>query len=366
MPRVLFLSTDLERGGLPLRLCRLVLQLRDRGVLPIVGCLTRPGPLSDELASAGIETFACNGRGGLDVSCIWRLAEHVRRYDPDLIHASLFHANVAARLVGRIGRNRPIITSTVTIEIERPLHRIGEWATAGFSDVHVANAEAVARHLRDDLVFPPDRVVVIPNAIDAGECDRAEPIQRGEFGISNETPLIVWAGRMDPVKDLATLVRAIATVAKERPIAAVLLGDGPEMHHVKKLIQESGAAESFLLPGWSHRIAGWLKAADVMLLTSRTEGCPNVLIEAMACRCPVIASDIAPCRELVTHGIEGLLASVGDAEAFAAGIVNVLDDREGAATRSRAARNRILKSHDIRSVSKLWVELYERLLGRHF
>ena len=115
MPRVLYLSTDLQRGGLPLRLCRLVLRLRDLGVTPIVGCLTTPGPLSDELSAAGIEVFACGGRGGLDVSCLWRFAGFVRRFDPDLNHAYLFNTKLDARHLCPCERPRPIITSTVKI-----------------------------------------------------------------------------------------------------------------------------------------------------------------------------------------------------------------------------------------------------------
>lgn len=363
MPRVLFLSTDLERGGLPLRLCRLVKQLRETGVTPIVGCLKGPGPLSDELAESGVETFACRGRSGLDVACLWRLARYVRQYDPDLIHASLFHANLAARLVGRADRARPIITSTVTIEIERPLHRIGEWATAGWSDAHVANAEAVAAHLRDDLAIPPDRIVVIRNGIDVARLERAEPIRRAEFGIPHDVPMILWVGRMDPVKDLGTFVEAVSMVARRRAVRAVLIGDGPERQRAAALASASGKGDSFLFQGWSLNAAEWLKAASCVVLTSRTEGCPNVLLEAMGCHCPVIASDIPSCRELIRDKVDGVLAPVGDAGAFAAAIQGVLNDSDAARRRADVAIERIRRDFDLGAISQAWLALYDRLLG---
>lgn len=363
MPRVLYLSTDLQRGGLPLRLCRLVLRLRDLGVTPIVGCLTTPGPLSDELSAAGIEVFACGGRRGLDVSCLWRFARVVRRYDPDLIHASLFHSNLAARLLGRCDRPRPIITSTVTIEIERAWHRWGEWATAGLSNLHVANGLAVAAHLENDLAFSPQRLAVIPNGIELSGIESAEPIDRESFGIPADVPIVLWVGRMDRVKDLATFVSAVCVVAAERRVQAVLVGDGPERSTLLKSIRDGGAAESFLLPGWSNEVARWLKAASCLVLTSRTEGCPNVLLEAMACRCPVIASDIAPCRELITHDLHGLLAPVGDPAAFAGAIGRVLSDPVAAARRSEAAIARIEQRHDLGRVADQWMHVYDRLLG---
>jgi len=363
MPRVLYLSTDLQRGGLPLRLCRLVLRLRDLGVTPIVGCLTTPGPLSDELSAAGIEVFACGGRGGLDVSCLWRFAGFVRRFDPDLIHASLFHSNLAARLLGRCDRPRPIITSTVTIEIERAWHRWGEWATAGLSSLHVANGLAVAAHLKNELAFSPDRLAVIPNGIELAGFESAEPIDRASFGIPSDVPIVLWVGRMDRVKDLSTFVNAVRIVAAGRRVQAVLVGDGPERSAVMKSIHDSGGAKCFALPGWSNDVVRWLKAASCLVLTSRTEGCPNVLLEAMACRCPVVASDIQPCQELITHNQHGLLAPVGHPKAFAEAIAHVLADRIAAARRCEAAVGRVEQRHDLSRVAEQWVHLYQRLLG---
>ena len=364
MPRVLYLSTDLQRGGLPLRLCRLVLRLRELGVTPIVGCLKGPGPLSEELAQVGVETFACHGRGGLDVACLWRLARYVRQYDPDLIHASLFHANLAARIVGRFDRVRPIVTSTVTVEIERATHRIGEWAMAGWSDIHVANAEAVAAHLRDDLAIPSDRIVVICNGIEVETLSRTAPIDREDFGIPRDVPFILGAVRMNPVKDLATFIEAVAMVASRRDVRAVLLGDGPERRRVAALASSSGAADSFVLPGWSLNVAGWLRAASCVVLTSRTEGCPNVLLEAMGCHCPVIASDIPSCRELIREGVHGVLSPVGNPGAFATAIDKVLDDPETARERAAAAYERVCRDFDLGAVSKTWLGLYDDLLGR--
>jgi glycosyltransferase involved in cell wall biosynthesis len=88
-----------------------------------------------------------------------------------------------------------------------------------------------------------------------------------------------------------------------------------------------------------------------------------VLLEAMACRCPVIASDIAPCRELITHDQHGLLAPVGDPAAFAKAITGVLTDPVAAARRGEAAIGRVQQRHDLSRVAGQWVHVYQRLLG---
>ena len=100
MIRVMLLSTDLERGGLPLRIARMAPLLRNVGIEPVVGCLASRGPLAEQLEQQGIETFACGGRGRFDAACLGKLVRLLRHYSPDVLHAALFHANLAARLEG--------------------------------------------------------------------------------------------------------------------------------------------------------------------------------------------------------------------------------------------------------------------------
>lgn len=363
MLRVLMLSTDLQRGGLPLRLAKLAVNIKGAGVEPIVGCLTPPGPLSHELAQQGVTTFSCDAAGASDSTCLLRLARQVRRFDPDLIHASLFHANVAARLVGRLDRARPIVTSTVTIEIERPLHRLLEALTWGSSDVHVANSEAVATHLRDDLGMAEGHVVVIPNAIDFDDIHAVPVASRAALGLREDRPLIIWAGRMDPVKNLPTFVDVIARVRERTDVQAVLLGDGPVRRAIERKVASCGLTGTVHFAGWSPEVARWLKCSNALLFPSLTEGCPNVVLEAMACRCPIVASDIPSCRELIRDGIDGLLCAPTDVNAWGNALTTILSDRTRALTMSGSAYARIRDRHELSGVVRRWVQLYEMLVG---
>ncbi|MFH1417866.1 MAG: glycosyltransferase [Planctomycetota bacterium] len=357
----MMLSTDLRRGGLPNRLVRLAIHLRGAGVEPIVGCLAERGPLCDELESAGIETFACGARGPFDVSVLLALARHVRRFNPDLIHSSLFHANLAARLVGRLDRPRPLVTSTVTIEIERRWHRVLESLTCGGSDLHVANSAAVAVHLCEDLCFPPDRVVVIPNGISLREIDAVPPVERADHGIEDDVPLVVWAGRMDPVKNLTFLVDVIDRIHLHRSVKVVLLGDGPERARMEKRIADRCLGSVITMSGWSDNVIGWLKAADVLVFPSLTEGSPNVVIEAMSCRCAVVAADIPACRGLIDDGVTGLLCDPREPEEWVNAVMRILDTRDSVSAVVSAARQWVVTHHDLQDVVYLWRELYESL-----
>ncbi len=354
MLRVLILSTDLERGGLPLRLTRLAPRLPEHDVEPIVGCLARPGPLQPVLEKAGVATFACGARSALDMTALARLAAFIRTYDPDVVHSSLFHANIAARLVGRLDRPRPVVTSTVTIEIERGWHRWLESLTGGLSDLHIANSNAVAEHARVDLGFPPDRVVVLPNGVDLPVIAEVSPIDRRARGLRDDLPLIAWAGRMDPVKDLPTWVAVVEDVQRRLPVQAVLLGDGPARAAIERRVELSGLARVMVVAPWSEQVPAWLKAADVLLFPSRTEGSPNVVIEAMLCGCPVVASDVPALRDLIEPGRRGLLCPPGDVRAFSAAVRRILADPALADRLSAAALEAASTGHDLRrSVASL-------------
>ncbi len=365
MPRVLMLATDLERGGLPLRLVRLAVRLPPLGIEPVVGCLAGEGPLHSLLRDAGVATFACGARAPRDLSALARLAGFIRSFSPDLIHASLLHANVAARLLGRLDRPRPIITATVTIEIERAWHRWLECLTGGLSDVHLANSTAVAEHLQVDLGFSPGQVVTVPNGLDLAAIAAASPIDRQAHGLRHDLPLVMWAGRMDPVKDLFTWVEAVARLRRRLSVQAVLLGDGPQRQAVQRRIADLGMSDVIVMAPWSDAIWSWLKAADVLLFTSQTEGSPNVVIEAMLCRCPIVAADVPALRELIAPGCHGLLCPVGDVAAFSASLEWMLMQRGSAQEMAARAAERAAARHDLARIACRMADLYHELIRRY-
>lgn len=363
--RVLLLATDLQRGGLPLRLVRLARRFHEVAVEPVVGCLAARGPLNDLLDSDGIATFACGATGRFDIRCLGRLASEIRRFNPDLIHASLFHANLAARLVGRLDRTRPVITSTVTIEMERRWHRAIESLSCSLSDLHIANSQAVADHLRLDLGFPSQQIVVVPNAVDFDAMDRVAPVPKSSLGVPENAALIVWAGRMDPVKNLEVWIDVVTTLATEAPVHGLLLGDGPERPRIRALIENRRASQCITLAGWREDVAGVLKSADLFLFPSRTEGSPNALLEALCCGCPVVTGDAPACAELIRAAGTGRLCHHDDTQTFIEHARHLLADRETARREAQAAARTLRARHNFTAVLAAWRAVYDRFLNRH-
>jgi len=337
--RVMLLVTDLERGGTPLRLARLAHSLRAAGVDVHVGCLAAAGPVSRDLEHAGVPTFACGARRARDLLALWRLRHHVRRIAPDLIHSTLMHANVAARLVGA-WCGVPVLGSTATLEIERRWHiRLERW-TGRLERGHIVNSSALAAHVVARFGRPRALVHVIPPSVTPPP-RQERTAARARLDLPPDAFVVLWAGRFDPVKRVDVVVRCAARV--QTPAMFLLAGDGPARSSIAADIPQSPARERLRLLGWQPDLGLTLSAADAFLLPSDTEGVPNALLEALTFGLPCVARDLPTLRELAGDPTRLRLIPGDDAAAYAAALDELADDAE---LRQRLANTAPLWSDD--------------------
>ena len=360
--RVMLLVTDLQRGGTPLRNARLARGLRAAGVDVHAGCLAPPGPVSTELEAVGIPTFACHAEDNRDVLALARLSQHVRCFRPDLIHATLMHANVAARLVGVVQRI-PVIAATATIEVERPWHRVLERATAGLERAHLVNSRAVADHVTRILGVPARRVHVIPPSLDPLPTRSDHSAARVALGIPDHEFVVAWVGRFDPVKRLDLLVRCAESV-RTVPMRFLLVGDGPYRAAIEQMLRLSSAARFVHLLGWRSDVAAILSAADAFLFPSLTEGMPNAVLEAMACGLPVVASDIPVLRELSDDGRRCVLVTGHEPKEYAAALLALRSDPAARAALAAQAASWACTALDPAATIQAVLDVYRRVLGK--
>ncbi len=293
--RVALLVTDLQRGGAPLRIASYARGLRALGVDVYVGCLAPRGPVSDDLERLGIPTFACDARSPRDLLALRRLSARLTAIRPDLLHATLTHANLAARLVAR-HLGHAVLTSTATIEVQRRWHLWLERLTAARDDGHIVNSRTLAEHVQRRFGRSPQRIFIIPPTLDPPKLiDR--PAARALFALSDDHLAIAWLGRFDPVKRLDLLLDAVARLGDPR-VRLLLAGDGPTRSEIQRRAEKLGLRDSVRLLGWQPDTGPLLSAADLFALPSQTEGMPNAVLQAMYAGLPVIASDIAAHREL--------------------------------------------------------------------
>lgn len=174
----------------------------------------------------------------------------------------------------------------------------------------------------------PEKVRVIHNAIDLGAYPGpAEKSVRAELGIPQDAILVATAGRLSPEKNHLGLVEAARRVLSKMPDAYfVVFGEGFVRPELEKAVAEVGVGHRFFLPGFRSDVRSLLHEIDIFVLPSHTEGLPNVVLEAFACRKPVVATSVGGTPEVVRDGENGVLVAPNDAEGLANSILELCAD----------------------------------------
>ena len=326
--RILYVITDLQVGGVPLHVCRLAAEMHGLGHAVRVVSLAPPGPVSQMIEQTGVEVAGCGARSALSIGALWRLRREIISFQPDLVHSFLFHANIACRLMGALAYVSPqtLICEIQTVEIERPWHLTVDRWTHHLCRLEIGNSPSVIEHLHREAGLPKSKLVRVPGGVDVEKFDNAAALDRAAVGAPEDCRLLVWVGRLDPVKGLDDLLSAMAAVAKKVRTHLALVGDGPERPRLEQTITRLGLTDCVTLLGTRKDVPRILKACDMFVFPSRTEGMPNALLEAMAAGCPIVCTDVAGNRDLISDGDSGVLVAPARPEALAEGILQVLED----------------------------------------
>ena len=270
------------------------------------------------------------------LSSIPGLVRYLRRERPNAMLTSMNYVNIVgiwARTLARVD-TRLIVNEQNALSLEaahspRRRHRLMPRLIKRFYP-WADGVTSVARGTADDLVstagVSPNLIEVVHNPIVTTELRElvAEPLGHPWFG-RGQVPVVLGVGRLAPQKDFGTLIRAFARVIVRRPCRLMILGDGPERSSLEALVAERGLTGSVDLPGWISNPYPYMARAGVFVLSSRWEGLPSVLIEALFCEVPVVATDcLSGPREILEGGKYGALVPVGDEEALAAAIETAL------------------------------------------
>ena len=202
---------------------------------------------------------------------------------------------------------------------------------------------------------------VIPNALPLQEIERVPPVPNAVIGGHPGQKIVLYVGRFDHQKNLKNLVCALGRVAVNETVAAFLCGDGPMRPAVERMIHEAGLSGRIFLPGYVMNIWSWMKRADVFVSVSLFEGMPNTVMEAMACGCPAVVSDIPQHREILDDD-SAVFVSPSDPMSIAAGIDRLLGDTEEAGRKALCAKERTLQ-WSIPAMAERYERAYLEILG---
>jgi glycosyltransferase involved in cell wall biosynthesis len=317
---------DLAGGGVERQTLSLAEQLGELGVSVTLVLHQVRGQLLPQLPP-GLKVFDLRSRRTLQD--IPRLSAYLYRTRPDILLANLDHNNIAALVANGLagGRTKTVICqhnpiSSDFTEFERWTYRFVPLAyrlLAPFMSQAVAVSDGVADELRTLARLPRRKVRTINNpVVGRNFAERAAaPVDHPWFDTPGQ-PVFVTAGRLVVQKDHATLLRALAIHRQHTPGRLLLLGSGPLSESLQGLARELGIAEAVDFLGFRDNPLPYFRRADAFVLSSRSEGFGNVLVEAMACGTPVISTDCChgP-HEILDNGLYGALVPIQDPAALA-------------------------------------------------
>lgn len=359
-------------GGQEMRILTEAAGMKQRGHSVSIAC--QPGAMIAEHADDfGIGVFVMRMNGPFDISSMHRLSSLLRAQKFDIIntHSSKdsWCAGIAAKICLDI---KTIRTRHLSIPIRNTYDTRFLYRT--IPDAVVTTGEIIRTHIIDQVGISPDKVVSIPTGIDI---ERFDPDRttgrkvRAEFAIPENSFLAGTIGMMRGMKGHIYFLRAAIKIADKYPNARFLIvGDAiseEDRRGKEELIEEmdrSGLGKRVILTGYRSDIAEILAALDVFVLAStKHEGLPQVITQAMAMKRPVVATNVGGIPEQVIEGKTGYMVEPRNPDQLADAMVRLLSDRDGARRIGENGRRHVQEKFTIDVMLDATERLYERLLG---
>lgn len=348
MKKILFVIDHLGQGGAQKMLYELCKGLRGRGYTVHVVSLLPAGlysplfPAADiplwhgsiSLQGSPLDFFAMTksvlGTAPQMAKTFAGLTKEIKLLRPHLITTFLFGADVFGTVAGRLAQVKVVNAVRATNVWKRPWHKLLSAACYPFVDHFTANATSTRTFMTHHEGVPADKIRVIPNGVMLPKPIDNPAQLRQRFRIPAQHRWLVAAGRLDPQKGFSDLIRAMATLTATAhpPCILSIFGDGPQKAELHQLITTLQLQDTVRLEGYHAPIDPILQAADIFVLSSIYEGMPNVVLEAMAAKTPVIATDIDGVQDIISDRVNGLLVPPGQPERLTKALRTLLDHDE--------------------------------------
>lgn len=326
-PQLALYLPNLDGGGAERMMVNLAAGFVRRGLRTDLVLATARGPYLS-LVDPGVRVVDLAASGV--TASLPGLVRYLRRERPQALLATLNHASVVALLARALARTRTrVVVRESNMLFPNPASslkgrslRLSVRALYPLADAFIAVSQGVAADLVRFAGVDPAEVRTVYNPVVSAELlARAQETPPHPFFAPGEPPVVLGVGRLGVQKDFPTLIRAFAEAASATPARLVILGEGEKRSELEALVRDLGLAARVSLPGFADNPFAYMARADTFVLSSRFEGLPGALIQAMACGCKVVSTDCpSGPAEILRGGALAPLVPVGDVPALAAAI----------------------------------------------
>jgi sugar transferase (PEP-CTERM/EpsH1 system associated) len=307
---------------------------------------------------------------GGDYRLYFKLAQAFRSHRIHIAHThawgTLLEGFVAARLA-RVpivvhGEHGTIKDATKThIYIQRLLWRL--------TDQVLSVSEVLRQKLCETVGFPKERIRVVTNGVDLSRFGVTGHLTdyKSALGLRPDTLTFGTVGRLVPVKCYPVLLQASRLILEQHPTAClIVVGDGPLHDELTAMVRQYNVADRVKFLGWRSDVSEILKALDVFVLASESEGMSNTILEAMASGRPVVATSVGGNVELVVEGETGLLVPPGDPKALAEAVTTLLRDPPRRSQMGQLGRQRASEYFSLETMARNYASFYLEIFSRRF
>ncbi|MFC1657050.1 glycosyltransferase [Candidatus Moduliflexota bacterium] len=336
----------------------LVQQADPKLTVPVMAIFRKQGTGGDEFVreaeSLGFHVETIQYSSAFDPGQILNLFRVVRRQRPRIIHAHEYKTNILGFFVARM-YGIPIVSTVHALHrLEgraKAVLRFSVWLLRYFKALI-----AVSKEVRDELVelnVPQEKITTIQNVPPLTERKHETGARslRNELGVPADMKLIGFLGRLIPAKGCDQLLRALAMAGREhRDIFLAIVGEGPERDALEALAKSLGLQDMVRFCGFRQDPENVYASLDLLVLPSREEGTPLVMLEGMWQEVPVVATSVGGIPEVITDGKTGRIVPPDNPAALAAAIIEVLGNPENARKRALEAKNTLRRRYDV----KVW------------
>jgi len=360
--------TELDAGGAERCLTELAVRADRSRFAPTVYALSPRPPREEEsffprLRAAGVEVhFLGGGSIWQFPKVVGRLTRLWRKHQPRVVQTFLFHANIVGRIAAKRAGVGPVLAGVRVAERGSRWHLRLDRATQNAVARYVCVSRSVADFTATALGVPAEKIVVIPNGIDPAGYPPPQAADLRELGVAAGRRAVVFVGRLEEQKGVKWLIESAPVWMSRLPDCDLLLvGDGVLRKELDALAAAAGIADRVHFAGRRSDVTEILAAADLLVLPSSWEGMPNVVLEAMASRLPVVATKVEGVEELLGPGGGEQTVAYGDSQSLSEKIVRFIADPCRAAEIGQLNRHRVEEHFEISQMVKLYEHLWESL-----